>query len=370
MIETSQESQVLQAGTVTDSGSSSIDWYIRVESWLDGVLLHDDIPVTEGSEQSDRTSSVPERLALTVPLEVDGYFWSPEADDDHPLAPNGQRLRVLLGIRTGRDVVEWTQRGEYLITKATPENDSVRVEAVGLLGLIEEARLVSPYQPSGTLKSTLRGLVEPALTVVFDSALTDRSVPSGINYDEDRLGAVYELLDAWPAEMRMTGDGYLYVFPPVTASFAASVLTVGEYYIDINGDATRDDAINCVVARGTTSDGGQVQGVAYDSYGPHRFGGPFNPLPVPEFFASPLLTTVAQCRAAANTRLARKKRELRRPLKVTMAPVTYLQHMDVVRAGRDLENLISCTIEAITLPLVPGTDTPMELTLAGDPDVT
>lgn len=363
MINISAAARALQAD------SSSFTWDVRVESWLAGQLLHDNVPVVDISETSDRTARVPERLSFIVPREVDGFNWSPEDDEQHPLAPYGQRIRVILGVETGRSYTEWSQRGEYLITRATPEGDLVRVEALGLLALIDEARLVSPLQPTGTLKSVLRKLIEPALTVVFDPALTDRSVPSGINYDEDRLGAVNELLDAWPAEMRMTGEGYLYVFPSVVPTVEQSVLVLFEDYIDYQGDVSRDGVVNCVVARGTASDGGQVQGVAYNNTGPHRIGGPFNALPVPEFLASPLLTTVAQCRAAANTRLARIKREQRRPIKVTSPPVTFLQIMDVVRAARtDADPLMLCTVEAIQLPLMPGSDTPMELTLAGDPD--
>jgi hypothetical protein len=363
VIEVSAASRNMQAD------SASFRWHIRVESWYNGVLLHDDVPLTDATETSDRTSTVPERLSMTVPREVDGFNWSPETDELHPLAPYGQRLRVILGVEVARATVEWVQRGEYLITRATPQGDEVRVEALGLLALVEEARLVSPYQPSGTLKSTLRGLIEPALTVVFDAALTDRAVPAGVNYDEDRLGAVRELLAAWPAEARMTGDGYLAVFPSVVPTEAQSVLILLDDYIDYQGDVTRDGVFNAVVARGTASDGAQVQGVAYNYDGPHRIGGPFNALPVPEYLASPLLTTVAQCRAAAQTRLARIKREQRRPIKVTSPPVTFLQIADVVRAAKtSADVLMLCTVEAITLPLVPGSDQPMELTLAGDPD--
>jgi hypothetical protein len=353
---------VSAASEALQRSSRPMRWYVRAESWFNGVLLHEDVPISDGTENSDRTSAVPERLTLTVPREKNGFSWDPSGDDEHPLAPNGQRLRLSLGVEVSRGMIEWTQRGEYLITRAQPDSDGIRVEALGLLALIEEARLVAPYQPSGTLKSTLRGLLEPALTVVFDAALTDRSVPSGINYDEDRLGAVNELLDAWPAEARMTGGGYLYVFPPVAPTANNSVHTFAEY-VEINGDADREGAINCVVARGTASDGGQVQGVAYDlSTGPHRYGGPFNRLPVPEFFASPLLTTVAQCRLAAQTRMNRRQRELRRPLQVTAPPLTYLQHGDVVRTD------LNCTIESIALPLVPGSGTPMVLTLAAVPE--
>lgn len=369
MIEASLESRILQGGAALQDVAASFEWHVRVESWYDGGLLHDDAPITEGTLTEDRTATVPERLSITVPAEVDGFSWSPIGDDLHPLAANGQRLRVSLGVGIAAGKIEWSQRGEYLIDKATLDGDTVRVEALGLLALVAEARLVSPYQPSGTFKSTLRGLVEPALTVVFDAALTDRAVPAGINYDEDRLGAVQEVLNAWPAEMRVTGDGYLYVHAPLTPNVTDSVQGFIDFVIDTGGDSDRDGAINCVVARGQAADGAQVQGVAYDySTGPHRFGGPFNPLPVPEFLFSPLLTTKAQCVAAAKTRLAKLRRERRLPLRVTAPPLTYVQAGDVVTAGETSATYIVCVIEALSLPLVPGSGSAMDLVLSGDPD--
>ena len=372
MIPVSTDSKLIQQGGMGGYSSTSFVWEIRVESWYNGVLLHDDIPVEDGTEYGDRTSSVPTRVTLSVPRTVDNVDWSPLNDDYHPLACNGQRLRIMLGVQLQQHT-EWIQRGEYLITSASEEGDTIRVEALSLLKLVEEARFVSPFQPTGTLKSTLRALMEPALTVVFDAALTDRAVPAGINYDEDRLGAVNELLSAWPAEMKMVNEGYAYVYVPETPSYSTTPVatftdtegtTFNTVVIDWSGEVDREGVYNCVVARGTQTDGGQVQGVAYDySTGAHRIGGPFNPLPVPEYFASPLLTTVSQCRAAATTRLARRLRERRRPLRIRTTPVNFLELGDVVSVeivppGNTPPR---ATIEAFTLPLVPGGDQAMDL---------
>jgi hypothetical protein len=344
MIETTAAAQSVLTG--------SFRYYQRVESWLDGVLLADDVPVDRGGEESDRSLAVPERISLSVPRVKDGYDWTPTTDD-HPLAANGQRLRVLLGVGIGNGIVEWFQRGEYLIHSADAEGQTVNVTAVGLLYLVQEARLVSPYQPSGTLVSTLRGLVEPALTVVVDAGLVDRSVPTGINYDEDRLGAVNELLDAWPATAQVTPYGYLLVSPVVTPTVAdLDLASIGATatVVDVAGSSTRDGGINAVVARGAASDGGQVQGVAYDlSHGPHAYRGPFNPLPVPEYFYSPLLTTVAQCNSAAAGVLARKLAGTQQRHTVTCVPRPDLLVGDAV----SLDGVL-CTVEALSLPFTSG----------------
>lgn len=304
---------------------------VRVESWLGDELLSADVPVEYAAEETDRAQRVPERVTLTVPRLSRGESWSPVADD-HPLAANGQRLRVQLGVGLGNNVMEWFTRGWFVIQKSDPKGDDIQVEALGLLSLIDEARLVSPYQPSGTLASALRGLVEPALTVVVSAALTDRSVPAGINYDEDRLGALLELLDAWGADAHVTEEGYLYVYPAGPSLTPVLELTdgVGGTVIEATGTSTRDEARNAVVARGTASDGTQVQGVAYDLTGPKAYGGPFNPLPVPYFYESPLLTTQSQAQQAAHTILSRLKRSTSKEYVVEMVPHPGLQTGDTV----------------------------------------
>lgn len=331
----------------------SFRYYVRVESWLADQLLSDDVPVDQGYEENDATLRIPERVTLTVPRLYRGETWSP-VGDDHPLAANGQRLRVQLGIGLASGQIEWFNRGWFLIQDVDPQGvDSITVQGVGLLTYIDEARLVSPLQPTGTLASTLRDLVEPALTVDLDPALVDRSVPASINYDDDRLGAVLQLFDAWPATAVINPDGYLALTVP--ADDATPVLSVtdqsGGTAIAILGSSSRDGAANAVVARGTATDGGQVQGVAYDyGTGPKAIGGPFNPLPVPEFFESPLLTTVAQCQAAARTRLARRVRQTARAFTVDMVPHPALLPGDVVAITTADVAALPCRIESMRLP--------------------
>lgn len=334
-------------------GNRSYRYFLAVESWLGGTLLSDDVPVAAATEEVDRALRVPERVTFTIPRRYKGESWSPVAHD-HPLAANGQRLRVQLGIGLGGEVVEWFQRGWFLVQESATQGDSINVSASGLLSLVDEARLVSPYQPSGTLVSTLRGLIEPALTVVVDSSLTDRSVPTGVNYDEDRLGAVMELLDAWPADAYVDSGGYLIATSAVQSTTSVLSLTNGEggTIIRASGASTREGGFNAVVARGTDSAGLQIQGVAYDTSGsPRDYAGYYNPLPVPYFFSSPLLTTVAQCQAAANTVLARLQRQsASRTFDVEMVPDPRLQAGDVVSITTDDYDDLLCSIEALTLP--------------------
>lgn len=341
-----------------DAMTGSYVLHTRVESWLGGVLLDSDIPVSDASEEVDRTLNVPERLSLTVPVSDRGVNYDPTLDPEHPLAPYGQQLRVSVGVQLAPDLIEWITRGWYLIQDATVEGDKVSVSGVGLLGLIGEARFVSPFQPTSTIVATLRKLIEPALTVVVDSSLSDRSVPTGITWDEDRLGALTELLDGWPADGRVTNEGYLYVSEAVDS--AESVLTItdgiGGTLVDRTLKLTRDGAANVVVARGESSAGAVVQGVAYDlTGGPQSYDGPFNPLPVPYFYSSPLLTTVAQANAAARTVLARLRRSSRQDLEIEAVPHYALEVGDRITVQSDRLGIDQdVIIESLSLPLTAG----------------
>ena len=329
--------------------------YTRVESWLGDQLLADDVPVVSGAEEVDRSLRVPERLTLSVPRVDRAFDWSPDAVD-HPLAPFGQRLRVSIGVGLAGGAVEWVTRGWYLIHDVSTDSDTVSVTAVGLLQLVDEARFVSPFQPSGTLAAAVRVLVEPALTVSIDASLTNRAVPAGIAWDEDRLGGLLELLDAWPADARVTEDGYLSVVPATDPATSVLALTDGSggTVVGWAGSATRDGAATVVVARGSAADGGVVQGTAYDTAASSatRYGGPFSPLPVPLFFTSPLLTTGAQCSAAARTILARRQRTSARGLAFEAVPHPGLQVGDRVDATTGA-GTVAAVVESLRMPVTP-----------------
>ena len=334
---------------------------VRAESWRDGNLLAADIPVADGNEDRDRSLNIPERISLTVPRRDRGYNWDPNADPDHPLAAYGQQLHISYGIDIGGGDFEWIDRGWFLITESSTNGDTVTVTAQGLLTLIDEAKFVAPFQPSGTLVSTVRSLVEPALTVDFDGMLTDRSVPVGMQWDSDRLAGLSEVLTSWGADAYVTEGGVLRVEllddtgPPVLGLTDGQGGTVMRW----QGSTSRDGAFNVVVCQGEDANGNQVQGVAYDidSNSPFRIGGPFNPLPVPYTFSSPLMSTVAQCRTAAATGLARLRRTASRRLEVTMVPHPGLMLGDIVSAAGQGLQQAPCMIEALSLPYSPGEQT-------------
>lgn len=331
---------------------------IRAESWLDDQLLGE-VPVDSGSETGDRSLAIPERVSLTVPRVDRGVSWDP-VGRDHPLGSDGQRLRISIGIGLGNGETEWIERGWFLTTESATEDDTVSVSCQGLLTLIDEAKFISAFEPTGTFVSTLRALVEPALTVDIDGALVDRPVPVGLQWDEDRLGGLKELLDAWPAEAKVNENGVLAVTPPQTVFTSVAAITDDPKtgtVVKWQGGRSRDGGFNVVVARGEDVFGSQIQGYAFDTDAdsPQRYGGPFNPLPVPFVFESPLLTTQAQCYAAAANILERKRRNSARKLGATMVPHPGVVSGDVVTitGPEGITNTLG-TVEQFTLPYTPS----------------
>lgn len=339
----------------------------RCYTTLDGRVLADNLPILSGTEEYDESLNVPERVTVAVPRVIDGVSYEP-VDPTSALAAFGQRLHVQLGVDVGAQGTEWFTRGEFLITQSAANGDQVDVTAVGLLEIIDEARFITPYAPAATILGVLRNLVEPALPLLVDSALVDRATPgasSGINYDEDRLGAMWEVIDAWPADAMIMPEGYLYVFPESDGTRDWNLFRTNRAdspfdkatVVRRQSSSSRDGVYNVVVARGQLADGGQVYAAAFDTSGSaSRYGGPFNPFPVPYFYSSPFLTSRAQCQAAADKMMRRRQRGTFASYDVTCVPVPILTGRDGVWIIGDdpvLEQAeIPTVVERMTLPYV------------------
>lgn len=343
----------------------SFRYRARCFTTLDGRLLADNLPIISGQEEYDEALSVPERVTIAVPRVINGVSYEPTSPAS-ALAAYGQRLHVQLGVDVGAYGTEWFNRGEFLITNSKANGDQVDVTAVGLLELIDEARFITPYSPAGTIAGVLRNLIEPALPLLIDSALVDRATPgasAGINYDEDRLGAFWEVVDAWPADAMITPQGYLYVFPESVGGRDWNLFSVNRAdspfdqatIVRNQASSTRDGVFNVVVARGQTSDGGQVYSAVFDTSGSaSRYGGPFNKFPVPYFYSSPFLTDRQATLAAAQKIMRRKQRLSFASYDVTCVPVPILTGRDgvwLVDGTAELEQAETPTVvEALTLP--------------------
>lgn len=359
MIPVSTVMQNVLAGSV-------IRRYVRVESWLGDRLLSDDIPMIDGTEEADASQRVPERLSFTVPAESDGFSWVPRGYDS-PLGAYGQRVRISLGIDVGNGHQEYINRGWFLINTTDSDGDTLSVEALGLLSLVDEATLPTEYQPKSgtTLGGAIRALVEPGLTVFTDNAPSDRTITSSLTFSDNRLDSVQSILDAWPAQAYVTSDGFLGITADAaTPTSGDVVLTLtdqeGGTVISAAALVTREGAFNAVVAKGQYPDtdptrAGQeiIQTVNdTDPKSPYRAGGDFSPYLVPYGYASPLLETPAQTLAAAKSVLKRLKRARSRTVTVEAVPHPGIQLGDVVRLTSTRLGLdgVLGTIDAYRLP--------------------
>lgn len=349
--------------------ATSAGWRPRVSSWLNGALLADDVPVVDGRVSWASGQQVPERLSLTVPRFSPGWDWLPGVDTEHPLARFGQELWVDLVVTASRSR-EWVTRlGRFRVQswESVDDDGAVQVECVGVLQRAADDRLPTPTAPAvlATFESEFRRLMPGGIPVVVDAAVVDRAVPTSFAWDEDRLAALYEIADAWPARVLTDADGVVQVLPPLgEVPDVVLTLTDGEGGVVMAApqEDTRDGAYNAVVARAADTDGVDRSGVwaeAQVTTGPFavsRYG------VVRRFFASPLITTTSQALASARTILADAQRPSR-TIRVQMPPDPRPEIGDgvsVTRGGVTRDGWVM----GVEMPLVQGpSPAPMVLTV-------
>lgn len=307
--------------------ASAASWGCKVSSWLGATVLADSVPA-RGRAVWARSQKVPESLQLTVPrfsVENDATFdWLPGVEAGAPLARFGQVLDVTVqaGGVDGR-------LGRYLITGWQDQGTDLRVTATGLLQTAADDRLTTVTAPrdGGTLRSEFLRLLPPNVQASF-SGLVNRDCPRAMEWPDDRLEALYEIADAWPARLLSDPWGQVQVLPPLGDPVPVVTLTDGEggTVVSAPPSDTRERSYNRVVARSSAT-GVDVQAIAEVRSGPMSVSGPYGA--VTKFFTSPLLLTQEQCFSAAQTQLAASVRPSR-TLQVEMAPDPRIEIDDAV----------------------------------------
>lgn len=330
-----------QAKEAVDSGS--FQYLVSVDVYFNGRLIYNNVPISEGFEEVNSYNDVPGRAEFRVPrIDKSGFDWSPKSTK-HPLANNGQRILVTLGVGMQGSAPDWFRRSWWRIVETTTEGDEVVVVCGDLTWVVAEADFAGPFQPSGTFASTVRELVQPEVNVVIDDDLTDRGIPSGLEFGTSRIQALQDTLDAWPAEAFMGQNNYLTIRPLLESRESLLTLThgVGGTIIQSSGESSSEDAWNCVVVRGKDSDGTLIQAVAEntDSKHPKAFGGPFSRLPIPVVFENDLVDTYQRARSSAAAILSRMKKRNAMNFGITMVPNPTLQIGDVLTiTTNDVDN--------------------------------
>lgn len=355
----------MRPGPTDEVLSGAAGWRCQVSSWLDGQVIAEDIPVVSGSITADRGQEVPEKLSITVArysvVDQDRFDWLPGEDATHPLARFGQQLtvKILIASPVTGDAVDCSV-GRFVIQSWEEGDDgSIQVEAAGVLQLISDDRLTTPTSPrdGGTLASEFRRLLPDGFTVEIDPALEDRACPKSMEWSDSRIGALYDIADAWPARLRVDADGGLHLLPPLP-DVPEPVLTwadgqrgtlVGSPRAD-----TRDRKYNRIVVRSDDTedtDAPAIQAIADQTEGPMAIPGPYGV--VTRFYSSPLLTTVVQAKKAAETMLASYQLPSR-SVPVSIAPDPRIELEDAVRIttidGQDWKGYVT----TYDLPLIIG----------------
>lgn len=300
--------------------SATVRPVVEFSSWLGGDYLGV-VPALEDWAITDKeTDAVRGELSFAVPRLPE---WEPTGWD-HPLGNNGQIIRARVGLRSAVDEpIVWADLGHYRIESATPGDDQIDVIAVGPAKIIEDARFtVDPLiMPGATHHARAAWIVQALVPLSMGPGLVDRTIAAETVSGRDRLKALTDVLESWPAVMEPEGAG-LIIRAPYESEGNAPELTwsdgEGGTLVEAAPATGDDDRIpNAMVV---SNDTGTLQAIAAVDVGPMRYGGPYGYRP--EFYASPLFTSVQQCLDTARTRLARAQRRTGR---ITATAVTDLR---------------------------------------------
>lgn len=168
------------------------------------------LPVGHSWSVSDSDDeNIPGRLEFEVPNTVE---WRPKRTAD-PLAAKGHRFEARIGRRlAGSRDVEWLPVGWFNAHPAEASGDVLRVTGVGLLELVDLQRFLYPFRGVGTkwaVVGRLLGGILPHRSV----GLTDEPMGATV-WEENRLEALREVADAWPARIKVTDAGVVEFRPP------------------------------------------------------------------------------------------------------------------------------------------------------------
>ncbi|PZR55218.1 hypothetical protein DNL40_02285 [Xylanimonas oleitrophica] len=334
--------------------SSGYRWEPSIQAWHPELgMLAAQVPILSGSVSWDVAGKgVPESCTLTVPRYSveDGRRrdWLPGDDTAHPLATYGQWLALAVVVTSAVTGTQYVTRLAACRVQAWEEQDdgSVRVSGVGLLQRATDDQILVPRSPGpgSTLASELRRMLPAGMVALIDPALPSIDVTPGKQWSGDRLAALYEIADTWPARMRPDADGNVQLLPPLPDS-PAPVVT----YRD--GEPTRDGAMPTLVSApragsrtGVFNSWTVMSSITGDDGQPLARTEPIEatagPYAVATYgrvnaaWSSDLITSEAQAYAAGRKKLAEGLRPAR-VVDVQIAPDPRPEPDDAVRVVRD-----------------------------------
>lgn len=333
----------------------------RVDVLRNGQTVDTISTVTDGTVTLDAAANVRGRCDLTIV--TDGsHDLIPTAVDD-PLAPYGNEVRAWRGIEG-----ELVSLGIFRIDtpRVSEESGMPTIQLTGQdrSARIIDARFEAPHEvPAGrAVVTAIRDVIVP----VYPDVQTNFGLPDSPMQSSATTGTVIAEAqdDRWEfasklalgAGMRLffDGDGVLTLAPEVTTGTAAVQLVEGDSGVLVSAarEWTREGAANVVAATGeNTGEAAPARGVAEDlnplspTYVYGRFGR------VVRFYSSPVLTTDAQARDAAQTILARSTGTTQR-VDFGSLVLPYLEPGDIAHIKRTILGVDeSHVLDSLTIPL-------------------
>ncbi len=274
--------------------------------------------LADGRVRVDTSSAVRRELSATVVgAIVAGRTLTDAATLYDVLDTFGGELAVWRGIVYPNGREELCPVGRFRIDTV---EDSLAVDgAVAVTGpdrmaAVVDDRFLSPRTSSGGLRSgdQLRRLLTesvPTASVIDESGAT-ALVRAGVVWERERWDAVNDLATSIGCEVYADPAGDFRVRPVRSLAAPADWLVAAGprgNLVDGKRSQTRQGVRNVIRAESSAADGtAPVFAVVGDNdpTSPTRVGGPFGR--VPGFYASPLLTTAAQCTDAARGILVRQ----------------------------------------------------------------
>lgn len=366
--------------------------YVRIvtaDLYYNQALVLKGLPIVDGSITVDRTSKTRRSGSVTI---GDPNFYPTFAGS--PLAPYGAELNIKWGISYPDGTTESVSLGWFRIEDVSQETAPGQsngglpvVDFFDRSQAVDVASFLDPVDRGGWgVKGLLTQLVRdvvPYAAVNISSSLTDGTVPGGVTFDGSRWDAVTTCAGYLLADVYFDVNGAVAAVPVPTlsqstptsaavwtmdastpAAVAAGASSTG-VLVSAKRAVSRAGVYNCVSVYGsTTGSAAPPTGYAADTdpRSPTYFGTSpnyGNPNTSSVFgaqiyrYQNNLLTTNAQCQAAAQTQL-QNFLGLARSLSFTVCPNPALEAGDIIKViypdGRSELHLL----DSFTIPLGPS----------------
>lgn len=337
---------------------------IQVDAYRAGVLIREDLPITDGAVRVDASSAVRRQLEVTV---GDPTLAPAPGDISGPLTPFGTELHVRRGIRFPDGTTEWVSLGWFGIQQvsASLRAEAVKVQAVDRAKRVADARFLTPTSSvtSNTVPAEIQRLVAQAIpAVVFVNQTNATSTVPALVWEQDRWAAIADLATSIGAEVFFDGEGRCVLRPvPSIADAVSWYVDAGERGVLIDGstETSRERTYNGVVATGERTDNFAPYTATVtdnDPASPTYWLGAYGQ--VPYFYTSASITSAALATSAATGLLARTK-GLTRSVALSSIPNPALDAGDVIQVVFPDSRFERHVIDSLTIPLDPSSSMPI-----------